>query len=247
MSNPTSSQQFRVLVVDDEAALRKVIRVSLVASGFVVQEAGTGSDAVDAFRQGQFDLVLLDVNMPGISGVEVCRQLRSIAPQAGIVMLTVRDTAEDKVRALEAGADDYVTKPFQFRDLVARLRAVLRRTHSNGTASVLHAGDLTMDVENRVVSKSGEAIHLLPKEFDLLAFMMEHQGAPLTHANLLCRVWGAEYGGDLEFLRSLVRMLREKIEDNPARPQYIITEPWVGYRFRDPADPDQQNSSADDE
>jgi two-component system KDP operon response regulator KdpE len=156
-------------------------------------------------------------------------------------MVTVRDAEEDKVRALEAGADDYVTKPFQFRELVARLRAVLRRTHVNGNGEpgILQAGSLKMDTERRLLWKENEEIRLSPKEFDLLAFMMKHAGAPLTHVNLLRAVWGAEYGGELEYLRTYVRMLRKKIEEDAARPQYILTEPWVGYRFRNPSDPDQ--------
>jgi two-component system KDP operon response regulator KdpE len=234
-------QQFKVLVVDDEAALRRVIRASLAASGFVVEEAGTGNDALSAVQHRAFDLVLLDVNMPGMSGVEACRKIRELAPRTGIVMVTVRDSEEDKVRALEAGADDYVTKPFQFRELVARLRAVLRRTHMNGTGEikVLEAGALKMDLDRRLLLKGGEEIRLSPKEFDLLSFMMKHQGAPLTHVNLLRAVWGVDYGGELEYLRTYVRMLRKKIEDDAARPQYILTEPWVGYRFRNPSDPDQ--------
>jgi two-component system KDP operon response regulator KdpE len=164
-------------------------------------------------------------------------------------MVTVRDAEEDKVRALEAGADDYVTKPFQFRELVARLRAVLRRTHMNGASElkVLEAGTLRMDLDRRLLRKAGEEIRLSPKEFDLLSFMMKHQGAPLTHINLLRAVWGVEYGGELEYLRTYVRMLRKKIEDNPARPQYILTEPWVGYRFRNPSDPDQPASQIEAE
>ena len=242
-------QQFKVLVVDDEAALRKVIRASLAASGFAVEEAGTGKDAISVMQHSRFDLVLLDVNMPGMSGVEACRQIRELAPHVGIVMVTVRDAEEDKVRALEAGADDYVTKPFQFRELVARLRAVLRRTHMNGASElkVLEAGTLRMDLDRRLLVKAGEEIRLSPKEFDLLSFMMKHQGAPLTHINLLRAVWGVEYGGELEYLRTYVRMLRKKIEDNPARPQYILTEPWVGYRFRNPSDPDQPASQIEAE
>jgi two-component system KDP operon response regulator KdpE len=241
--------QFSVLVVDDESALRKVIRASLAASGFAVEEAGTGGDALGVVQQRQFDLVLLDVNMPGMSGIEACRRIRACAPRTGIVMVTVRDAEEDKVLALEAGADDYVTKPFQFRELVARLRAVLRRTHANGNtdSTTLQAGSLKMDVERRLLWKGSEEIRLSPKEFELLAFMMKHVGAPLTHLNLLRAVWGPEYGGELEYLRTYVRMLRKKIEDDPARPQYILTEPWVGYRFRNPSDPDQPVSTVDNE
>jgi two-component system KDP operon response regulator KdpE len=227
--------------VDDEASLRKVIRASLAASGFSVEEAGTGGDALSVVHQRPFDLVLLDVNMPGMSGIDACRQIRSCAPRTGIVMVTVRDAEEDKVRALEAGADDYVTKPFQFRELVARLRAVLRRTHidKNAEPGTLLAGNLKLDAERRLLWKGNEEIRLSPKEFDLLAYMMKNLGAPLTHVSLLRAVWGAEYGGELEYLRTYVRMLRKKIESDPARPQYILTEPWVGYRFRNPSDPDQ--------
>lgn len=244
-----SQQQFKVLVVDDEAALRKVIRASLAASGFDVQEAGTGKEALKAFEQNAFDLVLLDVSMPGMSGVEACREIRQMAPRTGIVMVTVRDAEEDKVLALEAGADDYVTKPFQFRELIARLRAVLRRTHINGAseAKILEAGNLKMDLDRRLVFRGGEEIRLSPKEFDLLAFMMKHQGAPLTHLNLLRAVWGPDYGGELEYLRTYVRMIRKKIEDDPARPEYILTEPWVGYRFRNPSDPDQPGAPVETE
>ena len=245
----SSAPEYSVLVVDDEAALRKVIRASLAASGFAVEEAGTGGDALDALEHHGFDLVLLDVNMPGMSGIDACRQIRASAPRTGIVMVTVRDSEEDKVRALEAGADDYVTKPFQFRELVARLRAVLRRTHVNGTAesNVLQAGNLKMEIERRLVWRGNEPIRLSPKEFDLLAYLMRHQGAPLTHVNLLRAVWGPEYGHELEYLRTYVRMLRKKIEDDPARPQYLLTEPWVGYRFRNPSDPDQPPALAERE
>jgi two-component system KDP operon response regulator KdpE len=230
-----------VLVVDDEPALRKVIRSSLAVSGFLVEEAGTGEEAIAAIREKPFDIVLLDINMPGIDGVEACRQIRVLAPRTGIVMVTVRDAEEDKVRALEAGADDYVTKPFRFRELVARLGAVLRRTDTaqNGEPGVLQAGDLTLELERHMLFKRGEQIRLSPKEFDLLAFLMKHQGVPMTHIKLLRAVWGPEYGGELEYLRSYVRMLRKKIEDDPARPEYILTEAWVGYRFRNPSDPDQ--------
>jgi two-component system, OmpR family, KDP operon response regulator KdpE len=243
------SQPFSVLVVDDEPALRKTIRASLAASGFAVEEAGTGGDAVGAVQKQLFDLVLLDVNMPGMSGIEACRQIRTLAPRVGIIMVTVRDAEEDKVRALEAGADDYVTKPFRFRELIARLGAVLRRTHVDREreSGVLQAGDLKMDLDRRLLWKADQEIRLSPKEFDLLSFLMKNQGAPLTHMKLLQAVWGSDYGNELEYLRTYVRMLRKKIENDPARPKYIHTEPWVGYRFCNPSDPDQPTSSGEDE
>lgn len=233
MTSPQLSKLVSVLVVDDEPALRKVIQGSLAVGGFEVEEAGTGTDAVAAIRQRRFDIVLLDVNMPGISGVEACRQIRTFAPHVGIIMITVRDSEEDKVRALEAGADDYITKPFRLRELLARLGAVLRRTQAleNTKSTVLQAGDLRLEFEHNSLWKRGKQIRLSPKEFDLLAYLMRNQGAPLTHVKLLRAVWGPEYGGEFEYLRSYVCMLRKKIEDDPARPQYIVTDPWVGYRF----------------
>jgi two-component system KDP operon response regulator KdpE len=236
----TSVQRHSILVVDDETSLRHALRSSLAASGFVVEEARTGEEAVEAVREHPFDLVLLDINMRGISGVEACRRIRAFGPHIGIVMVTVRDTEDDKVRALEAGADDYITKPFLLRELVARLRAILRRTHleHGNDASVLHAGNLELDLERRRLSRGGEEIHLSPREFDLLGFLMKNQGVPLTHVKLLRAIWGPEYGNELEYLRSYIRMLRKKIEDDPAKPSYILTEPWVGYRFHNPSDPD---------
>jgi two-component system KDP operon response regulator KdpE len=244
-----SSQPTSVLVVDDEFALRKALRTSLTASGFAVEEARNGEEAVGAVRQRPFDLVLLDINMPGISGVEACQKIRGLAPQTGIVMVTVRDSENDKVNALEAGADDYVTKPFRLRELIARLRAVLRRTHARDAAqpAVLTAGDLEMDLPRRLLRRGGQPVHLAPREFELLAFMMQNQGVPLTHVKLLRAVWGVEYGNELEYLRSYVKMLRKKIEDDPAKPEYILTEPWVGYRFRNPSDPDAPSVPGDDE
>jgi len=244
MSSPQSS----VLVVDDEPALRKALRTSLIASGFAVEEARDGEEALLSARRHPFDLVLLDINMPGINGIDACRRMRGLSPHAGIIMITVRDFEDDKVRALEAGADDYVTKPFKLRELTARLRAVLRRTRVAGAVqlSVLQAGKLKIDLDRRLLWRSDEEVHLSPTEFDLLAFMMKNMGAPLTHVKLLRTIWGPEYGGELEYLRSYVRMLRRKIEDDPARPEYIQTEPWVGYRFRNPSDPDSPPAEDED-
>jgi two-component system, OmpR family, KDP operon response regulator KdpE len=244
-----SLQPASVLVVDDEPALRKTLRTSLTASGFSVEEARSGEEALGAVQQHLFDLVLLDINMPGAGGIDACRRIRTFAPQIGIIMVTVRDSENDKVHALEAGADDYVTKPFRLRELVARLRAVLRRTHLGDTVvpEVLQAGTLEIDVKRRLLKRHGEKIHLSPKEFDLLVYLMQNQGVPLTHSRLLRSLWGPEYGNELEYLRSYVKALRKKIEDDPANPQYILTEPWVGYRFRNPSDPDALPVSADED
>ena len=241
------SPQSRVLVVDDEAPLRKALRTSLVASGFSVEEARSGEEALDAVKQHTFDLVLLDINMPGLNGFEACQRIRVLSPQAGIVMVTVKDFEEDKVRALEAGADDYVTKPFRLRELTARLRAVLRRTQPLEVAETVRAGDLEIDCARRILLRNGEEVHLAPKEFELLAFMMKHMDAPLRHATLLHAIWGPEYGNELEYLRAYVRILRKKIEKDPSAPEYILTEPWLGYRFRNPSDPDSSPISRDDD
>jgi two-component system, OmpR family, KDP operon response regulator KdpE len=243
MSPPRSN----VLVVDDEASLRKALRTSLVASGFSVEEARSGEEALDAIREHSFDLVLLDINMPGLNGFDACQRIRSLSPQAGIVMVTVKDLEEDKVRALEAGADDYVTKPFRLRELTARLRAVLRRTRPQANVERVRAGDLEIDFARRILLRNGDEVHLAPKEFDLLAFMMKHMDAPLRHVTLLHSVWGLEYGNELEYLRAYVRILRKKIEKDPAQPEYILTEPWLGYRFRNPSDPDSSPISRDDD
>lgn len=233
-----SSHPIHVLVVDDEPALRKVFRTSLAASGFVIEEARSGEEAVDLLPQRPFDLVLLDINMPGIGGVESCREIRALAPKIGILMVTVRDAEHDMVRALEAGADDYVTKPVRFRELVARMRAVLRRLDSDSATepTIIRVADLEMDHRSHWVRKAGSLVHLTPKEFALLALLMRNRGTPVTHAKLLRAIWGPEYGTELDYLRSFVRTLRKKIEDDPAQPRYILTEPWVGYRFSDPAE-----------
>jgi len=244
-----SSQSPNVLVVDDEPSLRKTLRTSLAASGFAVAEARSGEEAVGVVQQRSFDLVLLDINMPGAGGIDTCRKIRSFAPQVGIIMVTVRDSENDKVHALEAGADDYVTKPFRLRELVARLRAVQRRTQRTDALEpeILKAGNLEVDIKRRLMSRGGNPVHLSPKEFDLLVYMMQNRDVPLTHARLLRALWGPEYGNELEYLRSYVKALRKKIEEDPANPEYILTEPWVGYRFRNPFDPDSPLPSSDDD
>ena len=230
-------RKFRVLVVDDEPPLRKVLNTTLTARGFAVEEAGSGERGLDVGRQRHFDLVLLDINMPGMGGIEACRRFRALSSKVGIVMITVREGEEDMVEALEAGADDYLTKPFRFGELVARLHAVLRRSGpDHAFAPVLQAGDLEIDFEKRSLRRAGQEIHLTPTEFDLLALLMKNQVVLLPHAKLLRTIWGPDYGDELEYLRTYVRTLRKKIENDPAQPKYILTEPWVGYRFHNPSE-----------
>jgi two-component system, OmpR family, KDP operon response regulator KdpE len=231
------TSHFKALVIDDERPLRAVLRTSLTSRGFVVEEAGSAEEALEILAQREFDIALLDINMPGMGGLEACRQIREISPRMGIVMATVRDGEADMVKALEMGADDYVTKPFRFGELVARLHAVLRRTDQTRTPQkVLRTGNLEMDLEKRSLLRSGEEVRLTPTEFDLLALLMKNEGMPLTHAKLLSSIWGREYRDELEYLRSYVRALRKKIEDDPSRPKYILTEPWLGYRFQNPVE-----------
>ena len=231
-----TTERLNTLVVDDETSFRRVLRTSLAASGFAIEEARSGEEAVAILSQCTFDLVLLDVNMPGIGGVQACREIRAQTSKVGIVMVTVQDGESEMVRALEAGADDYITKPIRFRELVARLRAVLRRLRIEDAVkpTLLRAGDLELDINRHVLYRQGKIVHLTPTEFELLALLMRHQGAPVTHAKLLRSVWGPEYGTELDYLRSFIKTLRKKMEADPAKPKYIVTEPWVGYRFCNP-------------
>jgi len=232
-----SSEPVRIMVVDDEPAVRRSLNVGLSGNGFVVEEAGTGEEALIFLRRNLVDLVLLDINMPGMSGVDACRRIRELLPRAGILMITVRDSEESKIEALEAGADDYITKPFHLRELVARLRAVARRTKAEAppVVHILRAGDVEIDLERRTLKKAGEPVHVSPTEFNLLAYLMERRNVPVAHSKILQAVWGPEYGGELEYLRTYIRTLRRKIEDNPSQPEYLVTEPWLGYRFQDRA------------
>jgi two-component system KDP operon response regulator KdpE len=229
--------QLNALLVDDEPSFRRALRTSLAASGFSIEEAPSGEDAIAILAQRPFDLVLLDMNMPGVGGAETCREVRSLLPRIGIVMVTVRDAENDMVKALEAGADDYLTKPVRFRELVARLRAVSRRLHVEDASEplVLRVGELELDVNRRVLHRNGEFIHLTPTEFHLLVLLMRRQGTLVTHSQLLRSIWGPEYGTELDYLRSYVKALRKKIEENPSQPKYLLTEPWVGYRLCDPS------------
>jgi two-component system, OmpR family, KDP operon response regulator KdpE len=235
-----SNEQFNALLVDDECSFRRALRTSLAASGYAAEEAPNGEQALEILQERSFDLVLLDINMPGMGGVETCREIRAQGLNTGIVMVSVRDAENDLVQALEAGADDYITKPVRFRELLARLGAVLRRlrTGSAVEAGVLRVGELELDMNRHLLRRNGEPVHLTPTEFHLLALLMQNQGFPVSHVKLLRSIWGPEYGTELDYLRSFVKALRKKIEPNPSQPQYILTEPWVGYRLCNPHNAD---------
>jgi two-component system KDP operon response regulator KdpE len=222
-----------ILVVDDEPQIRRVMRSTLNSHGYVILEAKTGEEAIEVARKEKPDLILLDVNMPGMSGIEACREIRrgSAAP---IIMLTVRNAERDKVLALDAGADDYVAKPFGIEELLARIRAALRRYSAAEAIPEFVSKDFTVDFESRKVTAAGEEVHLAPKEFDVLRQLITNSGKPLTHRRLLQAVWGPDYGDETENLRVVINQLRKKIEKDPSRPKYILTEPWVGYRFEPP-------------
>jgi two-component system KDP operon response regulator KdpE len=228
--------QGKVLIVDDDASIRRALHTTLSALGFEIEEASSGEQAVSFVRTERYDAVLLDINMPGMGGIAACRTLRQLAEGLPILMLTVRDSADDKVDALDAGADDYITKPFHVGELTARVRSAVRRSQvaQGESDAVITIGEIVLDRERRLVRKSGAIVHLTPKEFDLLYCLMSHAGKPLTHARLLTSVWGTEYGNEVEYLRTFVRQLRQKLEDDPSSPEYILTDPYIGYRFKQP-------------
>ena len=221
-----------ILVVDDEPQIRRVMRMTLIAEGYQVSDARTGDDALELMRAEKYDLVLLDVNMPGISGIETCREIRAVAG-IPILMMTVRDTERDKVVALDAGADGYVTKPFHLSELLARIRSLLRRTGcpASTEASHLKLGDIEIDFESRKIVSKKEEFRLTAKEFDLLLYFATHANKTIPHRELLQEVWGPDYGNEQEYLRVFIMRLRKKIEKSPSEPKYLLTEPWVGYRL----------------
>lgn len=225
-----------ILVTDDDTDLRRVLRRTLDALGFEVAESSNGEQALRQLEARQFHAILLDVNMPGAGGIVTCREMRRRHPQLQILMLTVRDRETDKIEALDAGADDYITKPFSIPELAARLRSAVRRsgTIEPGPGTAIKIGDIELDPARRSVRKAGSVLHLTPKEFDLLHYLMIRPGLPLAHAKLLQAVWGTHYGQELEYLRTFVHQLRKKLEDDPSSPEYLLTEPYFGYRFREP-------------
>ncbi len=223
----------RILVVDDESSLRRVFRATLTTMGFAVGEEPNGERAIERLCAEPFDAVLLDINMPGIGGVATCRMLRRQHPKLGIVMVTVRDRPDDKIEALDAGADDYVVKPFHLPELVARLLAVLRRARPAAVdeSPPIRIGELELNWQNRSLTRSGLLVHLTPNEFALLQLLMSRAGELVPHTDVFRAVWEEEVG-DPRRLRSLVRLLRKKIELNAEKPTYLLTEPGFGYRFR---------------
>jgi two-component system, OmpR family, KDP operon response regulator KdpE len=224
--------QGRILVVDDDPQIRRVMRTALVVQGYEVADARSGEEAIEKFREGKYDLILLDMNMPGMDGIATCHEIRSSSDVA-IVMLTVRDTEKDKVTALDAGADDYVTKPFSTPELLARVRAALRRVPNNPETGpqFIRAGELEIDLQARRVKFGSNMVRLTPKEFELLRHLALHPNVPVPHMKLLQAVWGPDYGEEVEYLRVFINQLRKKIEKDPSNPQLILTEPWIGYRF----------------
>jgi two-component system KDP operon response regulator KdpE len=229
-----------ILVVDDDPQIRRVMKVTLTGQGYEVDDAKTGEEALETLRKAHFDLVLLDMNMPGMTGLETCRLIRAQS-EIAIIMLTVRDSESDKVEALDAGADDYVTKPFHPSELSARIRAALRRSPWTQMAAIdqLSLGSVKVDFNARQVTTRSGRVRLTPKEFDVLRYLASRANKTVGHRELLQNVWGPDYGDEVDYLRVVVNQLRKKIEATPAKPEYLLTEPWVGYRLSMPESPEK--------
>jgi len=224
----------KLLVVDDESEIRRVISSTLRRLAFEVFESSRGEEAVSMIGAGTFDAIVMDVNMPGMGGIAACRAIRKFS-NVPILMLTVRDAEDDKVRALEAGADDYVTKPFGVRELVARLKAAVRRSqaHEVVASSTISVGPMEICAERRIFLKRGIPVALTATEFDFVHYLMRNQGRVVTYRKLLSAIWGVEFRDHVQYLRTYMRQLRKKIEDDPANPEFLLTEPYVGYRFKE--------------
>jgi two-component system KDP operon response regulator KdpE len=224
-----------ILIVEDDSALRRSLRTTLDALGFETEEAANGEEALTLVNMNQYETVLLDINMPGMGGLETCLRIRRSFTRLPILLLTVRDSEDDKVNALDAGADDYITKPYQIRELTARIRAAIRRFRAPAMPmeAPLTIGGITLDPVRRKVTNAGLEVRLTPREFKTMHLLMEHAGRPITHARLLAALWGPGYGDEREYLRVLMSSLRKKIEKDPAKPEYLLTESYVGYRFRE--------------
>jgi two-component system KDP operon response regulator KdpE len=227
-----TAEKKRILVVDDEMQITRVLRTSLSAQGYTIRSAGDGDEALRVLKEWTPDLVITDLGMPNINGLELCRHIRANS-QLPIIVLSVREQERMKIEALDAGADDYVTKPFSMNELLARVRAALRRASAPPSASsqIIETGDFHVDLETRSVRVRGREVRLTPKEFDLLVYLARHAGKVITHRALLAAVWGDNSMEQPEYLRVFVGHLRKKLEPEGSQPRYIITEPWVGYRF----------------
>ena len=221
----------RVLVVDDENAIRRYLRTALTAQGFTVYEAANGEEAVNAVLNNRPDIIILDLGLPDFDGIEVTRHLREWS-QTPIIILSVREAENDKIAALDAGADDYLTKPFGTGELMARMRVVMRRLANKSNEPVIQVDDLKMDLSRRLVTVNEQEISLTPTEYDILRLLMQNAGKVLTHRQLLRQVWGTAYESEMHLLRVNISNLRRKIETDPARPHYLVTESGVGYRLR---------------
>ena len=221
----------RVLVVDDESAIRRYLRTALTAQGFVIYEAANGQETLKAVVENHPDVIILDLGLPDFDGVEVTRRLREWS-NTPIIILSVREAEQDKIAALDAGADDYLTKPFGTGELMARMRVVMRRLAGKPDEPVLQVDDLKMDLSRRIVTVNGNQISLTPTEYEILRLLLQNAGKVLTHRQLLRQVWGTAYESEMHMLRVNISNLRRKIESDPSRPHYLITEPGVGYRIR---------------
>lgn len=222
----------KILVIDDDPQIRRVMKVILAGEKYEVMDARSGEAALLGFREFLPDLVLLDLNMPGIGGLEACRSIREIS-DAPIIIVTVRREEAEKVELLDAGADDYITKPFGKHELLARIRAALRRAPAASSPPPFQSDDLEIDFETRKVRAGRKQVRLTPKEFELLRYLASQRGKPVPHRELLQAVWGPDYGDQTDYLRVFITHLRKKIEPNPSKPKYVLTEPWLGYRFTD--------------
>jgi two-component system, OmpR family, KDP operon response regulator KdpE len=224
-----------LLLVDDEPQIRRVLQTTLFEAGYGVILAKNGQEGIDTVVREHPDLVLLDINLPDMSGFDACRLIR-LSFAGPILILSVRNSVRDKIDALDAGADDYIVKPFAMAELLARVRAALRRSNGEQPLPKIETSELTVDFEMRMINVRGNSVHLTPKEFDVLRLLVTQQGRPVTHRKILQIVWGPEYAEETEPVRVVIRQLRKKIEKNPAHPRYILTEPWIGYMFQLPPD-----------
>jgi two-component system KDP operon response regulator KdpE len=232
MTTPESRPAIAVLVIDDEPQMRRLLRVTLEAHGYVVTDAATGNDGIVQAAQARPEIIVLDLGLPDLDGVTVLKRIREWS-RAPIIILSVRDRDGDKVAALDAGADDFVTKPFSSAELLARLRTALRRSLPPTASSVFRSGDLEVDLANRLVKKNGQEIKLTPTEYALLRLLVIHAGKVLTHRQLLTEVWGPAAVEQTHYLRVHIAHLRDKLEDDSAQPKFILTEPAIGYRAVD--------------